>query len=119
MLLEMWNEPHRKYHNLNHLNHLKGMIMNDFINNKINNLFTEKLLLTALFHEIIYNPAQKDNKQQSANFFHSLCIEKNNSDILQIKQAILDTSLHIGTILLSEKINYYNMNIAIRQIIAH
>lgn len=115
MLLDMWNESHRSYHNLNHLNDLNDMITKDYINGKIaDTTLLEKLILTSLFHDIIYNPKVNDNEEKSAEFFHSLCLEKNNPIILEIKQAILDTKTHQGTSLLSETFNKYDMNIVER-----
>lgn len=114
MLLEMWNEPHRHYHNINHLQDLMIMITNDYISNKNDEKTTEKLALTSLFHDIIYDVSKNDNELKSAEFFHSLCLEKNNVDILDIKQAILDTGTHTGTSILSENFNKYDMNIVER-----
>jgi predicted metal-dependent HD superfamily phosphohydrolase len=111
MLLEMWNEPHRGYHNLDHLVDLNNMITNDFVSGKLNEKTTEKLLLTALFHDIIYNPQNTDNELQSAKFFESLCNDKNNIHIKDIKQAIIDTQFHIGENYLSQLFNKYDMNI--------
>ena len=113
MLLEMWNEPQRGYHNLEHLSDLTQMIIQDFIDGKVSERVMEKLLLTALFHDIVYDPRKKDNEAKSAEFFMSVCLEKN-AEILEINQAILDTATHIGTIPLSEKFNLYDMNIVER-----
>lgn len=114
MLLEMWNEPQRSYHNLDHLSNLREMIVKDFIDGKITEKIMEKLLLTSLFHDIIYDPTRKDNELKSSEFFMSVCLEKQNTDILEINQAILDTATHVATIPLSEKFNIYDMNIVER-----
>ena len=114
MLLDMWNEPHRHYHSLNHYIDINNMINEDYANGKIKEVEYEKLLLTNLFHDIIYNPTRADNEQQSADFFISLCTEKENSAIKEIKCAILDTASHKASIPLSEKFNKYDMNIVER-----
>lgn len=114
MLLDMWCESHRAYHNLDHYMDIDTMIMDDFSKNKIDEKTCEKLRLTNLFHDIVYDPTRVDNEQKSSDFFLSVCMEKNNKDILEINQAILDTSTHKGTILLSEKFNKYDMNIVER-----
>lgn len=114
MLLEMWNEPHRSYHNLNHLVDLTNMINSDYANSKINQVTAEKLLLTSLFHDIIYDPTRTDNEVKSAEFFLNLCTEKKDIHILDIKQAILDTATHTGDNYLSERFNKYDMNIVER-----
>ncbi len=114
MLLEMWNEPHRSYHNLNHLVDLTNMINSDYANSKINQVTAEKLLLTSLFHDIVYDPTRTDNEAKSAEFFLNLCSEKKDIHILDIKQAILDTATHTGDNYLSERFNKYDMNIVER-----
>lgn len=91
-LLSMWNESHRHYHNLNHLNDLVNQI------NENQSILTEKeydmLLLTSLFHDCIYDPMREDNEEKSAEFFENCCIDKNNLHMQQIKQMILETKFH-------------------------
>lgn len=111
MLLDMWNEPHRHYHNATHLVDIHNQILNDYLHNKLNEKTTEKLLLTNLFHDIIYDVSKNDNEQKSAEFFMSLCVEKNNVHIQDIKQAILDTKSHSGDNYLSNIFNKYDMSI--------
>jgi predicted metal-dependent HD superfamily phosphohydrolase len=111
MLLDMWNEPHRYYHNTFHLVDIHNQILNDFINNKLNEKTTEKLLITNLFHDIVYNTDKNDNEEKSANFFLSLCVEKNDTHIIDIKQAILDTKTHNDDNYLSKLFNKYDMSI--------
>jgi predicted metal-dependent HD superfamily phosphohydrolase len=114
MLLDMWNESHRSYHNLNHLMDISDMILEDFLSKKIDEKTYEKLILTNLFHDIVYNPTRKDNESKSAEFFMNMCMDKANRDILEIKEAILATATHKSTNLLSEKFNKYDMNIVER-----
>lgn len=114
MLLDMWCEPHRGYHNIDHYMDIEKMIMDDYSKSKFDEKTCEKLRLANLFHDIIYDPKRTDNEQKSAEFFTSICLEKNNKDILEINQAILDTAAHQGTTLLSEKFNKYDMNIVER-----
>ena len=112
ILLSMWNESHRHYHNLNHLNDLINQI-----NEKKSNFSEkeyEKLILTALFHDCIYDPMSSTNEEKSADFFENCCVDKNNPDIKEIKQMILDTKTHESTTPLSESFNYYDMNIVER-----
>lgn len=116
MLLEMWNESHRSYHSLKHLYDLFSLIEADYYSNKFDKKTYENLLLTAIFHDIIYVPTANDNEEKSADFFHSLCVEKNSTDILNIKQAILDTKTHEGNNPLSVIFNKYDMNIVERDI---
>lgn len=111
-ILTMWNESHRHYHNLNHLNDLIDQI------NENKSIFTqkeyEKLIIASLFHDCIYDPMRSDNEERSADFFINCCQEKNDPDILEIKQMILDTKTHESTTPLSEKFNKMDMNIVER-----
>jgi predicted metal-dependent HD superfamily phosphohydrolase len=114
MLVDMWCEKHRHYHNIEHLLDLFQMINRDYSNKLINEKTYEKLLITSLFHDVIFDPKQTDNEEKSADFFLSMCLEKNNTDIQEIKQSILDTKEHISSNPLSEKFNAYDMNIVER-----
>lgn len=110
ILLGMWNESHRHYHNLNHLTSLMEDIDNSF-KGKISEKEYEKLQLVALFHDIVYDPMRNDNEEKSAEFFINTCVEKNNPDIIDIKNAILDTKTHQSSSLLSERFNTLDMKI--------
>jgi predicted metal-dependent HD superfamily phosphohydrolase len=92
MILSMWNESHRYYHTQNHL-----LDLIEQINEKRNQLPQkdyEKLIITALFHDIVYDPTRSDNEEKSAQFLMESVSDKENSDILEIKQMILDTKSH-------------------------
>ena len=111
-ILSMWNESHRSYHNLNHLNDLISQINEN--KSKYSEKEYEKLILTALFHDVVYDPASKTNEEDSANFLIECAVDKKNSDILDVKQMILDTKTHNSTTNLSESFNNYDMNIVER-----
>ena len=111
-ILSMWNESHRSYHNLNHLNDLISQINEN--KSKYTEKEYEKLILTALFHDVVYDPASKNNEEDSANFLIECAVDKKNSDILDVKQMILDTKTHNSTTNLSESFNNYDMNIVER-----
>ena len=111
-ILSMWNESHRSYHNLNHLNDLISQINEN--KSKYSEKEYEKLILTALFHDIVYDPTSQTNEEDSANFLIECVVDKKNSDILDVKQMILDTKTHNSTTNLSESFNKYDMNIVER-----
>ena len=111
-LLSMWNESHRSYHSLNHLNDLINRINED--KSKYSEKEYDKLMLTALFHDIIYDPSSDINEEKSAEFFIDCCIDKTNLDVLEVKQMILDTKSHTSSNMLSEAFNSYDMNIVER-----
>lgn len=108
-LLAMWNESHRHYHNLNHLNDLIEQINESKA--KYSESEYEKLMIAALFHDCVYDPMSNDNEEKSAEFFESCAQDRSNSDIQEIKQMILDTKTHQSTTSLSEKFNQLDMSI--------
>ena len=111
-LLSMWNESHRSYHTLNHLNDLIEQINEG--KSKYSQKEYEKLLITALFHDCVYEPMKSDNEEKSADFFMECCQDKLSLDNIDIKNMILDTKTHKATTNLSESFNYYDMNIVER-----
>jgi predicted metal-dependent HD superfamily phosphohydrolase len=112
ILLSMWNESHRSYHNQNHLLDLINQI-NENQSKFDSHKDYEKMVLCALFHDCVYDPMRNDNEEKSAQFFINCCQEKN-QDVLDIKQMILDTKTHESTTPLSEKFNQLDMNIVER-----
>lgn len=112
ILLSMWNESHRAYHNQNHLLDLINQI-NENKSKFESHKDYEKMVLCALFHDCVYDPMRNDNEEKSAEFFMNSCQEKN-KDIIDIKQMILDTKTHEATTTLSEKFNQLDMNIVER-----
>lgn len=111
-ILSMWNESHRSYHTLNHLNDLINQINED--KSKYTEKEYEKLIIASLFHDCVYEPSESNNEEKSAEFFVNCCIDKYNSDIQEIKQIILDTKTHKANTRLSESFNNYDMNIVER-----
>lgn len=111
-LLAMWNESHRAYHTLNHLNDVIDQINES--KSKYSEKEYEKLMLTALFHDCVYDPMRSDNEEKSADFFMECCQDKSNTDVLEVKQMILDTKTHEATTNLSESFNHYDMSIVER-----
>ena len=102
-LLSMWNESHRSYHTLNHLNDVIDQINES--KSKYSDKEYEKLMITALFHDCVYDPMKSDNEEKSADFFMKCCSDKSNGDVLEVRQMILDTKTHQATTNLSESFN--------------
>ena len=111
-VLAMWNESHRSYHNLNHLNDLISQINEN--KSKFSEKEYEKLMLAAIFHDVVYDPASQTNEEDSAKFLMEYAIDKTNKDILDVEKIILDTKTHKSTTNLSESFNNYDMNIVER-----
>ena len=113
-VLDRWSEPHRHYHNMDHLNDLISQINEDYGNRLINETEREKLTLTALFHDLVYEADRNDNEERSADIFYRFCSEQHNIDLVEVKQMILDTKNHIPCTPLSQKFIDYDMNICER-----
>ena len=111
-ILAMWNESHRYYHNLNHLNDLIEQINEN--KSQYSQKEYEKMILASLFHDCVYDPMRTDNEERSADFFMECIIDKSNPDLLEVKQMIFDTKTHESTTPLSEKFNKLDMNIVER-----
>jgi predicted metal-dependent HD superfamily phosphohydrolase len=64
---EAWNEPRRKYHNVDHLR----QILEDLEKKKnfVSPVQREALILAAFFHDAIYIPGNKDNEYKSLQIF--------------------------------------------------
>ncbi len=112
MLLDIWNEPNRHWHNQEHLFDILEQINTDYDDGHISLTEKKKLQMVALFHDIVYDPSRTDNEERSAEFMVSL--SENKESIKDIYQAILDTKTHTSTTPLSEKFNKYDMSIVER-----
>jgi len=110
-ILTMWNESHRSYHNLDHLNDLISQINENKSN--FSEKEYEKLMLVAIFHDVVYDPSSQTNEEDSVKFLMECAVDVN-KDILDVKQMILDTKTHNSTTNLSESFNKYDMNIVER-----
>lgn len=108
-ILAMWNERHRAYHSITHLSNMIEQINES--KSKYSEKEYEKLIITSIFHDVVYRPLRKDNEQKSADFFMKCCIDKENPDILEIKQIILDTKEQKPTTKLSEVFSKFDMSV--------
>ena len=109
-LLKMWSDSDRYYHNINHLKDLMSKINNDKINYK--QIDYEKLIITALFHNCIYDISKNDNKDQSAKFLIDCSLYGENYHLNHIKIMILDTKDYKTDDKLSNKFINYDLSIA-------
>ena len=92
-ILTIWNESHRGYHGQNHLIDLLEQIesMTDITQKE-----RETLIISALFHDIVYDPKRTDNEEKSVEFFEGLCIDRNREDIRKVSEIILSTKTGEG-----------------------
>lgn len=98
-IIKRWSESHRHFHTTKHLYDLISKINQR--KNSISVKDYEKLIIVALFHDIVYNPASSTNEEDSAKIF-SDSISEINSDTDEIYQAIIDTKSHHATTFVSK-----------------
>lgn len=83
-ILNRWNESHRYYHNIEHLKDFLNKIDLYFIDNM--NLYDTKVyhafIISAFFHDIIYDVKSKDNEDNSIDYFIKVSKNKIPNDIL-------------------------------------
>src|ERR1035441_633965 len=105
-LQNMWNETHRVYHNQEHLEEILSLIedyQHDELAKRGESLqwWVDALIMTAFFHDAIYDPKSKTNEEDSADLFSKMCTDKHDqmvngfADIVRL--AILDTKDHTKT----------------------
>lgn len=89
-----YNEPHRHYHNWNHVERLFDLL-EDFDDDIFIPSFTFKkeLALSILFHDSVYDPKRSDNEVESVKLFYEMtnCLDLG-VDRNKIENLILSTS---------------------------
>ena len=101
-VIERYNEPHRYYHNMDHLMNLLSAIEAKRYEPEAR----LSLSLMAVFHDAVYDPRNKDNEEKSAELAEAFLSDINFDKEKQkeIIQAILDTkNHHLATSYLSKR----------------
>lgn len=65
-VVNAWNEPHRFYHTMEHLNHLVSIIESEPIRSTLNMTERQLLILAAVYHDVVYAIGAADNEDLSA-----------------------------------------------------
>jgi len=63
-LVKHYSEPHRKYHNMDHI----AQCLSEFDEVKDTTKYTSELEFALFYHDMIYDVFRKDNEEQSAEF---------------------------------------------------
>ncbi len=90
LIVKQYSEKHRTYHNLSHLYNMLHLaeIMQQHV------LSPKSLELSIWFHDIIYDPSQKDNEAKSAELAKK-CLSTIDEDVLDLVCTyILSTTKH-------------------------
>ena len=92
-LAECYSEPHRYYHDQNHLAHcLKQM---DLAISEIAD--PNSVELAIWFHDVINHPKEKDNEQQSVEYFRRLAEGDIDPDIIRRVSDLIMATTHSGS----------------------
>lgn len=75
-LMKKWNEEHRFYHNLNHLEHMLTEIEALYNKKEIDENERIILITIAFFHDVIYDPKSKTNEEDSVSYFNTCFIKR-------------------------------------------
>jgi pantetheine-phosphate adenylyltransferase len=103
-VFEPYNEPHRFYHTIAHLNEVYNYLA---AQNMADN---EALFLATIYHDIIYDPRSATNEEDSAAYFNTHFA---GDDALkqEVTQIILDTKTHVASTPLSQLFCDADLNI--------
>ncbi len=74
-----YDEPHRKYHNMNHINSMLRSAQK-IVEEEQLTIFPWELFLSILFHDIQYVPGSKTNEEMSVNVFKYFFIDQQITD---------------------------------------
>ncbi|NJL14013.1 MAG: adenylyltransferase/cytidyltransferase family protein [Microscillaceae bacterium] len=108
-ILNAWREPHRHYHTEAHLQYLLKAIAQLQENSQLTEENQKVLVMTAFFHDIVYDPLRQDNEEQSAALFAAMTQPHPKADLVQ--KIILDTRHHEPTEALSRQFSELDMHI--------
>ncbi len=89
-VFSLWREPHRKFHNLDHLFSVLDKLY-DFKNEIVDERQWDALVLAAFFHDSVYWPGDETNEDKSAEKLISSVKDQNVGVVLVAKEIILST----------------------------
>jgi pantetheine-phosphate adenylyltransferase len=104
-----YSQPHRYYHTWKHI---ENMIMDLIDDPKTieSNFIDEKLIIAAVYHDLVYDSKANDNENKSA-----IELKKDwkgsDNDLITISSLITDTKTHIPSSELSEQFIKLDLNI--------
>lgn len=90
-----YSEYHRYWHNMNHLLYVIDSIFDLFYDNKINKKELDILVISALFHDIVYNTKKNNNEEKSVEYLKDKLNIKYNKEVIDKSiEIILNTKEH-------------------------
>jgi predicted metal-dependent HD superfamily phosphohydrolase len=108
---KMYSSDNRFYHTIdNHINPMVDKIFDIYNNNEISEKEFELLILSALFHDIVYIPGRDDNEKKSGEVLY-MSTNKVSLDIQKVYDIIIDTKYHTTTDKLSKLFQDIDMDV--------
>jgi len=101
--VDRWKEPHRRWHDLQHLESLLGLIEGD---TGLAESDREMLRYVALFHDAIYDPFSSNNEEESARLAAQELGDYDRKE--EVVRAILATKNHQSEDGLARKFNQWD-----------
>lgn len=89
-----YNETHRYYHNLKHLQYILDVIHVLYQDSKITSNEYNILIQAAIYHDIVYNPKRNDNEEKSIEFYLSI-INSNFNNVSKTELKNIDKIVQI------------------------
>lgn len=89
-----YNETHRYYHNLKHLQYILDVIHVLYQDSKITSNEYNILVQAAIYHDIVYNPKRTDNETKSIEFYLSI-VNNNFNNLSKIELKNIDKIVQI------------------------
>jgi len=108
---DIYNESHRFYHTSeNHITPMLDNIVKFNDDMKLDDNIFEILIITAIFHDIVYNPKSKTNEEDSAKFLLSM-VSDATEGINTVVDTILMTKTHNFTNKIEELFCMFDLDI--------
>ncbi len=109
VILDKYNEPHRYFHNWDHIVYMFELAEEKTIK------LTDGLFLAIIFHDIVYNPMSTTNEQDSVNLYDLFSRKETLNPELDelVFEAILSTRDHkpVPGNIISEQLCFLDMHI--------
>ncbi|MCK9576364.1 MAG: adenylyltransferase/cytidyltransferase family protein [Candidatus Pacearchaeota archaeon] len=93
-LEQIYNEPHRHFHTTQHLNEIMNKIASIDNAQELDISMYDELVLTTMYHDIVYYPWLNDNEEKSADFVLKTMARSPLRD--RVFENVLQTKKHDG-----------------------
>lgn len=94
-LIAAYNEPHRRYHTLNHIEHM----LDELAASRAHDVGDyQKIALAIWYHDAVYEPLSASNERQSAEWAKQFLMQHDRSSLAgDIFELVMSTASHQAT----------------------